>query len=314
LNAAHIAKALGGEVIGRDRILCPGPGHSPKDRSLQVTISPTSPDGLVVHSFAGDDWRLCRDHVRQKLELPAWQPGDEQDRTIPPACVDEWDLAPLAADTEMRRPRTEEEEVRIRLAHGVWDAADVDPRGTLAEIYLRQCRGLDLLDELCGRVLRFHPGCPWRNENTGRTERMPALIAAFRSVDDDKITAVHRILLNPDGTKYDRRMLGIVHRAAVKLDPLDGATLTIGEGVETCMAARQLGLGPVWALGSVGAISFFPICDGVKRLRILGETGKASERSIRICGRRWKRAGRHVQIIMPTIGEDMNDALIGRAS
>jgi len=28
------ARALGGDVVGRDQILCPGPGHSPRDRSL----------------------------------------------------------------------------------------------------------------------------------------------------------------------------------------------------------------------------------------------------------------------------------------
>jgi hypothetical protein len=52
-------------------------------------------------------------------------------------------------------------------------------------------------------------------------------------------------------------MLGLVHRAAVMLDPI-GDTLSIGEGVETCMAARQLGYRPAWAPGSVGAIAKFP--------------------------------------------------------
>ena len=62
----------------------------------------------------------------------------------------------------------------------------------------------------------------------------------FRSIDDDAITAVHRIPLNSDGTKLDRRMRGVVHRAAIKLDPL-GKQLAIGEGLETAMAARHLG-------------------------------------------------------------------------
>jgi hypothetical protein len=35
-------------------------------------------------------------------------------------------------------------------------------------------------------------------------------------------------------------MRGVVHRAAIKLDPL-GKQLAIGEGLETAMAARQLG-------------------------------------------------------------------------
>src|SRR5262249_9200324 len=156
--------------------------------------------------------------------------------------------------------------IRINRARQIWDEA-VDPRGTLAEQYL-QSRCLVLTDDLAGTVLRFHPRCPWRNENTGESDRVPALIAAFRSIDDDEITAIHRIALNPDGTKRDRRMLGLVHRTAVKLDKGDSDTLAVGEGIETCMAGRQLGFMPAWALGSVGAISFFPMLDRIKTLRI----------------------------------------------
>jgi len=46
-------------------------------------------------------------------------------------------------------------------------------------------------------LLRYHPLCPWRDEDSGRTERrIPVLLAAFRSIDDDDITAVHRIRLD----------------------------------------------------------------------------------------------------------------------
>ena len=92
-------------------------------------------------------------------------------------------------------------------------------------------------------------------------------------------------------------MLGLVHRAAVKLDPA-GSTLAVGEGVETCLAARQLGHKPAWALGSVGMISQFPVVDGVDRLRIFGETGEASARAIQFCGNRWHAAGCKVQVVI----------------
>ena len=161
------------------------------------------------------------------------------------------------------------------------------------------------------------PRCPWRNEDTEKTERIPALLAAFRPIDSDDIVAVHRIRLDQPQRwpKADRRMLGVVHRAAVKLDPL-ATTLIIGEGVETCMAARQcmatgdIERAPVWALGSVGGISFFPILDGVKRLTILGESGEASAQAVRLCGHRWQYAGRRVQVLYSEIGSDVNDALM----
>jgi RecA-family ATPase len=68
-----IARVLGGEVSGR-QVLAPGPGHSPKDRSLSIKIDPAAPGGFVANSFAGDDALACKDYVRGKLHLPAWQP------------------------------------------------------------------------------------------------------------------------------------------------------------------------------------------------------------------------------------------------
>jgi HK97 family phage major capsid protein len=59
-----IAHALGGDIAGRNRILCPGPGHSRRDRSLSVTFNG---DDFLCHSFAGNDWRECRDHIKVAL-------------------------------------------------------------------------------------------------------------------------------------------------------------------------------------------------------------------------------------------------------
>jgi putative DNA primase/helicase len=81
------------------------------------------------------------------------------------------------------------------------------------------------------------------------------------------------------------------------------------------MAARQLGLeGAVWALGSVGAVTFFPLIPGVRRLTLLAETGEASAKATRICGTRWKRAGRQARIARSTVGDDLNDALMAGVS
>jgi putative DNA primase/helicase len=307
LDLRSIARALGGEVSGR-QVLAPGPGHSPRDRSLAVCVSSDAPDGFLVHSHAGDDWRTCREHVQSRLGLPAWEPGDERQRTIKPSHIDKWDFGTVDAEAE-DRTRTEDDLVRIDRAQGVWSEA-FGPRRTMVEDYLAS-RALNLTDEIAGNVLRFHPECPWRNENTGRIDRIPCLLAAFRSIDDDIITAVHRIRLDQPKRwpKTQRLMLGVVRRAAVKLGPA-GSKLTVGEGIETGMAATQLGLGPAWALGSAGNISFFPLLDGVKELTILGEAGDASARAIKICGRRWRRASRRVFVSRSNIGSDHNDLLM----
>ena len=67
------AARLGGDISG-GQILCPGPGHSAADRSLAVRFDSKSPDDFAVFSFAGDDWRECRDHVRERLGKRDFQP------------------------------------------------------------------------------------------------------------------------------------------------------------------------------------------------------------------------------------------------
>jgi putative DNA primase/helicase len=313
LSLQSIARALGGEVSGR-RVRAPGPGHSPKDRSLAISISNDAPDGFVLHSFANDHWKDCRDYVRQKLNLPDWEPGDDRhgQRRIPQQLIEKWDFA--VADTTAEDLRlTEDDLVRIERARNIWNEAR-DPRGTPAESYLR-ARALDLPDRLAGDVLRFHPRTPWRNENTGQTDRIPCLIAAFRSLDNDEVTAIHRIRLDqPEHwPKTQRMMLGVVRRSAVKLGPA-GPAMSIGEGVETCMAAMQLEVGTAWALGSAGNISFFPTIDGIGELTILGEPGEANARAVKICGRRWRRASRRVFVSRSTVGSDHNDLLMQQVS
>jgi hypothetical protein len=72
MSLQEMAKRLGGEVSGQ-QVRCPGPSHSPDDRSLCVKPGSTG-DDFVVHSFAGDDVNVCKDHVRSKLGLPAFEP------------------------------------------------------------------------------------------------------------------------------------------------------------------------------------------------------------------------------------------------
>ena len=311
INARTVAAALDGQVAGPNTVLAPGPGHSMDDRSLAVRLDPRAPDGFLIFSHAGDDWRKSRDHVRAVLKLPPWQPGDGQRRMIPRERIDKWDLSAIAADAD-DQPQSLDEDQQMRAEHArrMWHEA-VDPRRGLAEKYLKEQRRLDLPESLALRVLRYHPRCPWRDEATGEGY-VPAVIAPFRSIEDDGITAIQRIALNPDGSKRGRRMLGIVRRAAIKLDEIGPSRqLVVGEGVETCMAARQLGLGPVWALGSVGAISFLPVINNAQTLIILGEAGEASARAIRLCTKRWQAARRRVRIAMPETGlSDFNDVLI----
>jgi RecA-family ATPase len=73
LDLHQMARALGGEVSGGE-VLCPGPGHSPNDKSLSVKISADGTD-IIVHSFAEDDAIVCKDYAREKIGLPAFTPN-----------------------------------------------------------------------------------------------------------------------------------------------------------------------------------------------------------------------------------------------
>jgi len=242
-----------------------------------------------------------------------WEPGDEQDRRVHPSAVRAHDAAEVGNDTDLRLVWTDDQQRRIDAANRIWNEAG-SIRGTLAETYLLRVRGIGIVDRFDGSVLRFHPACPWRDENTGRNMAVPALIARFDSVDDGTPLAIHRIALRPDGTKLDRRMLGVMHRTAVRLGSPHDGVLAIAEGVETALAAIEMfGLSCAWACGSAGAVSHFPIIDGIHKLILLGENNKAGVNACNMTGTRWRRGKRQVEILSPSSEfDDFNDALVAQ--
>ena len=215
------------------------------------------------------------------------------------------------------RPRRANEGIRTRAAAAapapattttadamtLWGQG-VDPRGTLAERYLNRERKLELAADLCGDVLRWHPD-------------INALLAVFRNIMSGAPQAISRIFIDQDGRKIERRFTGPVGGAAIMLDPLEDVLegLHIGEGAETVMAARQLGLRPGWSLGSKNGIAAFPVLNGVNSLTLLEENdGGKSAAACEACALRWHAAGREVIINRSAVGKDLNDALKGESA
>ena len=312
IDIRQLARHLGGEVTGRNSIVAPGPGHSRKDRSLSVTLNRDAPDGFLVNSFAGDDPITCRDHVRAAAGLPAFAPrGGGADRPLDrpvPRLVP----TPPVPDPEAERAAARKQ------AHvqELWDKAR-DPRGTIVETYLAS-RGLTLTDEVAGDVLRFDPAHPWREKAGEEAISVPAMIAAMRCIHTDRLKAIHRTRLTPDGCKVGRLTYGEAKGAAIKLDADDMVTmgLIIGEGIETVLSARQLGFRPAWALGSATSIGTFPVLSGIEALTILTENDEngTNARAVNDCGTRWHEAGRAVITVASLFGNDINDAIKGRAA
>ena len=278
-DARTLARLLGGDLAGRDKVLCPGPGHSPRDRSLQVTLSADAPDGFLVHSFAGDDWRACRDEVRGRLGLGVWQPDNGHRRRV------------------VGKPKQRTDQ----LARAIWNEA-IDAHSTPVERYLAS-RHLALPPG--AEALRFHPACPFAGTKT------PAMVALVRNIESNEPQAIHRTALNRTG----KMSLGPISGGAIKLTPDEDVTIALGiaEGIETALSLQRLPewLGsPVWSVISASGIRKFPLLAGIETLVIAADNDGAGEDATLEVAERWQE--REVLVIEARDdGADLNDVLQG---
>lgn len=281
LSLRELKDSLGGDICGRG-VSAPGPGHSPRDRSLMVTPDANAPDGFLVHSFAGDDFRDCRDHVKDRLGIgrSGYKP---KIRTSQAATV-------AADDTK-----------RVSMALSIWN--ETKPLlGTLAARYLdsRWC----LLDEMSSDI-RFHPEL-W-HKVTARPQ--PAMVALMRDIRTNEPCGIHRTYLNQDATKLDRMMLGRAKGACVKLTDDSEVTsgLGIAEGIETALSVMRCGFRPMWSCLSAGTIKNFTVLPGIEALTVFADADFAGIDAAKTCVQRWRDAGQHANALIPEGGGDYND-------
>jgi hypothetical protein len=137
------------------------------------------------------------------------------------------------------------------------------------------------------------------------------MVALMTDVMTGDPRAIHRTFLDTDGRKVDRMMLAPSAGAAVMFDEVTTG-LHVGEGIETVLAARQLGYRPAWAMGSSGSIRDLPLIAGVEALTVLGENDDSSIRAARAVCERYEASGVEAWLCMPRAG-DMNDAVRGGA-
>ena len=250
-----------------------------------MTLIDDADDGFLVHSFAGDDWRDCRDYVRGRLGLGSWQPTERQPRRH---VVEQ----PRRADS---------------LALTIWNES-VDAHGTPVERYLVS-RHLTLPSG--ADVLRFHPACPFSST------RKPAMVALVRNIESNEPQAIHRTALDRTG----KMSLGPIASGAIKLTPDEDVTIAIGlaEGIETALSLQRLPewLGsPVWSVISASGIAKFPLLAGIETLAIAadndGADGAGEKATIEVI-ERWQERETFV-IEANDDGADLNDVLQREAS
>jgi hypothetical protein len=179
------------------------------------------------------------------------------------------------------------------LALAIFDRAR-SVRGTIAEQYLAEIRGVDL-DQLLELedVLRFDPACPFG----GRV--LPCLVALVRNILTDAPQAIQRTARSATGDKIERMSLGPTKGGAIKLWPDSEVTtgLVVGEGMETTAAAatrvthRGTLLAPGWSLIDAAGLAGFPVLGGVEALTILTDNDAAGLDAADECERRCSRPG-----------------------
>jgi hypothetical protein len=281
----EIRTRVGGEVYngGRD-LICPGPGHSKRDRSLHVSLNH---EGRVVfHSFAKDPFEAVVKHLG--VETAREGPFD----------LEKWKQA------KRERERLEEEKRQKTLAWclKVWNET-TEAEGTPAETYLR-FRGHD---GLIPPVLRFHPNAPRGYEATGCG---PAMVALVESVLG-KPQGLHVTFLKPDGrgkatTGKAKLVFGTAKGGAIRLAPPEDGTLAVAEGIETALSFSALSHAPTWSALSAGGLARFVPPLGVRTLIVAADNGEAGmEAADQLAQAR--RATHNVFICAPPEGGDWNE-------
>lgn len=217
MNLHQAARALGGEVVN-GQILAPGPAHSKKDRSLAVKFAG---ERVVVHSYAGDDWRECEAHVRRALGLGEWRdrPRDSEPRRVKPEPT----------------PRADDNGKRGREIF----AESVDPRlSKLAVHYLEVERGLrGAIDDRLALTLRFHGAAPYRDG--GELVRSPTLGATAAASVSPPLTFRSKSLARPRNGPVRVFARSFRRRSSRRLGPLRSIWLAAAFPEARAMSAES---------------------------------------------------------------------------
>ena len=305
MNAAGIAAALGAQAESVCRRYLPhgrkqgrywvaGDLDGARGRSLYVRLAGPGAPGKWTDAAQGTHGDLL-DLIRYRVNAPTLRAALDEARAFLALPA-----APAAGEGESYDA--------AQAARRLWRRCRVID-GTHAERYL-QARGLARCRFSC---LRFHPELRYREGSSVR--RLPALVAAVTG-GDGAVTGVQRTWLDPRspakaGVAVPRMALGRIYGRAVRFGrPADGASLLVGEGIETVLslvtAVPAITAAAALSAGSLGAFSAPP---GVTRLVIARDNDDEGEQAAMRLARRCARAGVAAFVVVPE-GDDFNDDLV----
>ena len=307
MNAARLAAALSerAEAVCRrylphgrrqGRYWVAGDLDGARGRSLYVRLRPPGTPGKWTDAATGEHGDLL-DLVRHRSRAPTLRAALDEARAF---------LALPAAPAAGEGSGDAYDATQA--ARRLWARCRAID-GTHAEAYLR-ARGL----ARCRfAALRFHPALRYREGSSVR--RLPALVAAVTG-DDGAVTGVQRTWLDPRspakaGVASPRKALGRIYGLAVRFGrPAEGASLLVGEGIETVLslvtAVPDIDAAAALTAGSLGAFAPPP---GVARLLVARDNDGEGERAAERLARRCARAGVAALVLVPE-GGDFNDDLV----
>jgi putative DNA primase/helicase len=124
------------------------------------------------------------------------------------------------------------------------------------------------------------------------------MICLVRGILDNEPQAILETAFATGGTAAKRLTRGPMAGGAIKLDADEAVTqgLCIGVELEPCLAARQMGFAPIWALDSALALKRFPVIAGIEGLTIFVDDGEENQAATQVCFDRWLAARRDVVV------------------
>jgi hypothetical protein len=284
-----IVARLGGDLYnGGTAANVPGPGHSRRDRSLSLRLTPQG--RILYYAFAPAEHADVWKHLG--LDDGALRPmsGSEAAR----------------ARQERARERRAADERRMAFCSRVWRSTAA-PYETPVEVYLRG-RGI------AGPIpvsLRYTPAAPLGYEPGAPAA--PAMVALAHD-PAGRVAGLHVTFLLADGSdkarmERPRRMFWRLDGGAVRLGELPpyGGVLAVAEGIETALSFRDLTGVTTWAAGSAGALSRFQPPAGLSRLVIAADADDDGQ-GLAAAHELARRAGRRMDVAISAApaGKDWN--------
>ena len=296
MNARELTKALGGRWYGGyGMALCPCHDDG-KEPALKIGDHPDDGEDVVVHCFAGCNWRNIKDVLRASGLLP------ERARARAPRRHYRKPEAPKP------RPIDLDQQQRVEFARRIWHEARPIQDNDTADRYLRE-RGLAPGPDGWPPSLHYHPAL--KHGPTGL--HLPAMLGTVAVWPGREVVGLHRTFLRFDGrdkapVSNNKMMIGRCGGGAVRLAPA-GPELVLSEGIESGLSVQQATNKPVWATLSTSGLRSVILPPEVETVIIAADADEPGEEAAQKAAKRFLAEGRTVKIARPPQGMDFNDLL-----